>query len=97
MITIVSKGEADLEAIQKAEEQRRTTVIYKNTRTGRKVTMREYEARKMVKRGEGTIVKVLGLESELKKERIVKRKKVEALEKARLAKANKAEAKKKGE
>lgn len=73
-ITFISKGEADMDKVKLAFKQQNTEVLFRN-RFGREVIIREYEANKMVRRGEGEIVKVIG---ELQK----KRKKKEAAKKA---------------
>ena len=75
-ITFISKGEADQAAVQKSLKERNTEVLFKN-RFGREVIIRQYEAKKMVRRGEGEIVKTLG---ELRK-KSAKREKMKASKK----------------
>jgi len=88
-ITFNSKEDADKATNLKLQKQLKTEVLYKNARTGREVVTIEYYARKMVRRGEGEILEVLGDTAELKKKRATKVKQVEALAKAREAKAKK--------
>jgi len=67
-VNFISKGESDLAALKLSISEQNTEVVFKN-RFGRNVIIRQYEAKKMVRRGEGTIVEVVG---ELRKTRVKK-------------------------
>ena len=83
MAKFVSKEDADANQVAELQRQRVTEVLFKNARSGRETVIMEYVAKKMVRRNEGEIIKVLGNTYELKKKRAEKRKQVEQISKAK--------------